>query len=45
MIEASCFEAITASQIAAFIDGRVRDEGIGPITANYTWSILRALFN
>ncbi len=45
IIEASCFEAITTAQIAAFIDFKVRDQGLKPKTANHYRSILRRLFN
>lgn len=45
VIEAHCFEAITTSQIAAFIDFKVRDQGLKPKTANHYRSILRRVFN
>ncbi len=32
-IEAACFEAITPAQIAAFIDFKVRDQGLIPLSA------------
>lgn len=45
IIEATCFEAITPAQIAAFIDFKVRDQGLKPKTANHYRSILRRVFN
>jgi integrase len=44
-IEAACFEAITPAQVAAFIDFKVRDQGLKPKTANHYRSILRRVFN
>ena len=45
VIEATCFEAITPTQIATLIDFKVRDQGLKPKTANHYRSILRRLFN
>jgi len=45
VIEAPCFEAITAAQIGQFIDFKVRDQGLKPKTANHYRSIIRRVFN
>ncbi|MEM7682841.1 MAG: tyrosine-type recombinase/integrase [Planctomycetota bacterium] len=45
VIEAACLEEITTAQIAAFVDFKVRDQGLKPKTANHYRSILRRLFN
>ncbi len=44
-IRAACFEAITTSQIAAFIEHKVRVQGLKPKTANHYRSIIRRVFN
>lgn len=45
VIEANCLEEITPAQIAAFIDFKVRDQGLQPKTANHYRSIIRRIFN
>lgn len=45
VIEANAFEEITPAQIAAFIDYKVRDQGLKPKTANHYRSIIRRVFN
>jgi integrase len=45
VIEANAFEEITVSQVASFIDFKVRDQGLKPKTANHYRSIIRRVFN
>lgn len=45
IIEAPNFEAITPAQIGAFIDFKVRDQGLKPKTANHYRSIIRRVIN
>lgn len=45
VIEAACIEELTPQQIGAFIDFKVRDQGLKPKTANHYRSIIRRLIN
>lgn len=45
VIEAPCFEQVTAAQVAAFVSGQVASRGLAPKTANRYREILTRLFN
>ncbi len=44
-LEVGYFEDLTTAQVAAFIDFKVRDQGLSPKTANHYRSIIRRVIN